>query len=138
MVHVKEVRILALDNRGRIVIPQIVRKSLGLLENSQLMLVADTETKEMKIIPIGLSQEDEAVKFKITMQDIPGALAKIATAFANLGISMIYNEAVVIEKNKSAICIVISRRPKTISLDELKGQLIKKGGAVDVELLPLE
>ncbi len=138
MVYLKEVRILALDNRGRIVIPQIVRKSLGLLENSQLMLVADTETKEMKIIPIGLSQEDEAVKFKITMQDVPGALAKILTAFANLGISMIYNEAVVVEKNKSAICIVISHRPKTINIEELKDHLIKKGGAVDVELLPLE
>ncbi|MCK4380558.1 MAG: AbrB/MazE/SpoVT family DNA-binding domain-containing protein, partial [Candidatus Lokiarchaeota archaeon] len=38
----KEVRILTIDNRGRIVIPMMVRRSLGLKDNSQLMLVADS------------------------------------------------------------------------------------------------
>ena len=71
----KEIKILTIDNRGRIVIPQIIRKSLGLTTNSQLMMVSDSETKEIRISPIGLGDEKVPIKLKITMADTPGALA---------------------------------------------------------------
>ena len=99
----KDVRILQIDNRGRIVIPQLIRKSLGLTTNSQLMLVADSESKEIKITPIGLGDEKKIIKLRITMKDIPGALAKLATTFADSGLSMMYSEAVIIEKDRSAV-----------------------------------
>jgi len=37
----KEVKILSMDNRGRIVIPQPIRKIVGLTTKSLIMLVAD-------------------------------------------------------------------------------------------------
>ncbi|KKN11206.1 hypothetical protein LCGC14_1028890 [marine sediment metagenome] len=132
----KDVKIISLDNRGRIVLPLITRKSLGLTTNSQLMLVSDSETKEIRITPVGLSTEDKPIKFKITMKDEPGSLAKIANTFGDLGISLIYGESVIID-DKKAIWTVISQNPDNISLEALEEELKNKGKALQVEIFPL-
>ncbi len=133
----KEVKILTIDERGRIVIPQIVRKSLGITTNSQLMMVSDSEAKEIKISPIGLRDESNLIKLRITMGDTPGALAKLATTFGDLKLSMMYSEAVIVEKNKTAVWTVISESPSFPS-EELEKILLEKGQAVKVEFLSLE
>jgi len=132
----KEVKILTIDERGRIVIPQIVRKSLGITTNSQLMMVSDSESKEIKISPIGLRNESNLIKLRITMGDTPGALAKLATTFGDLKLSMMYSEAVIVEKNKTAVWTVISE--SFSSLEELEKILKEKGEALKVEFLSLE
>jgi len=131
----KEVKIIRTDSRGRIVIPMLIRKSLGITTNSQLMLIADSETKEIKITPIGLADKNP-IKLKITMADVAGALAKLASTFAELGLSMMYSEAVIVEKDKTAVWTVISESPDDLNL--LKKNLLEKGGALKVEVLPLE
>ncbi len=135
---IKDVKIITIDNRGRIVIPLVTRKSLGLTTNTQLMLVSDSETKEIKITPVGISEEEKPIKFRITMEDIPGALAKIATTFGDMGISLIYGESAIVEKDKTAIWTVISPTPTGITLEELREKLIEKGEALNVEVLPLD
>jgi len=133
----KEVKILTIDERGRIVIPQIVRKSLGITTNSQLMMISDSEVKEIKITPIGLRDGSNLIKLRITMGDSPGALAKLATTFGDLKISMMYSEAVIVEKDKTAVWTVISESPN-FSLEQLEKVLINKGEALRVEFLSLE
>jgi bifunctional DNA-binding transcriptional regulator/antitoxin component of YhaV-PrlF toxin-antitoxin module len=134
----KEVRIVAIDNRGRIVIPQIIRKSLGLVTDSQLMMISDSEIKEIRITPIGLANEKQLIKFRITMRDEAGALAKIATVFANHGISLIHGESITVKKEKTAIWTVIGPTPENITLEELKEVLINEGSALKMDVLPLE
>jgi AbrB family looped-hinge helix DNA binding protein len=133
----KEVKILTIDERGRIVIPQIVRKSLGITTNSQLMMISDSETKEIKITPVGLRSESDLIKLRISMGDTPGALAKLATAFGDLKLSMMYSEAVIVEKDKTAVWTVISESPN-FPIEELGKILKEKGEALKVEILPLE
>ena len=133
----KEVKILTIDERGRIVIPQIVRKSLGITTNSQLMMISDSEIKEIKITPIGLRTESNLIKLRITMGDSPGALAKLATTFGDLKLSMMYSEAVIVEKDKTAVWTVISESPD-FSLEELEKVLKSKGEALKIEFLSLE
>ena len=133
----KDVKIISIDNRGRIVLPLVTRKNLGLTTDSQLMLVSDSETKEIRITPVGISAEDKPVKFKITMKDEAGSLAQIASTFADLGISLIYGESVIIEKDKKAIWTVISSSPKNIRLEDLSEELRMKGRALEVEIFPL-
>ena len=133
----KEVKILSIDERGRIVIPQIVRKSLGITTNSQLMMISDSEAKEIKITPVGLRSESDLIKLRITMGDSPGALAKLATTFGDLKLSMMYSEAVIVEKDKTAVWTVISESP-SFPIEELKKILKEKGEALKVEILPLE
>jgi len=126
----KEVKILTIDE-------QIVRKSLGITTNSQLMMVSDSEIKEIKITPIGLRSEKNLIKLRITMGDTPGALAKLATTFGDLKLSMMYSEAVIVEKDKTAVWTVISESPN-FSLEELENFLIDSGEALRVEFLSLE
>jgi AbrB family looped-hinge helix DNA binding protein len=133
----KEVKILTIDERGRIVIPQIVRKSLGITTNSQLMMISDSEAKEIKITPVGLRSENGLIKLRISMGDTPGALAKLATAFGDLKLSMMYSEAVIVEKDKTAVWTVISESP-SFPIEELEKILKEKGEALKVEILPLE
>ncbi|TFG02508.1 MAG: ACT domain-containing protein [Promethearchaeota archaeon] len=132
----KEVRILNLDSRGRIVIPKIIRKSLGITHHSQLMLIADSESKEMKILPVGFS--GKSLKFRIVMNDKPGSLAKVLSVFAKRNISLIYEETVVIEKNKTAICTVIGPKPDNLNREELEQMLKDEGEALEVQIIPLE
>ena len=129
-------KIISIDERGRIVIPKEARNALGITTNSQLMMISDSEAKEIRITPIGLSGDKIPIKLRITMADIPGALARLATLFGNLGLSMMYSEAVIIEKDKTAVWTVISERPD--NLENLKEELMNQGGAIKVEILPLE
>ena len=129
-------KIISIDERGRIVIPKEARNALGITTNSQLMMISDSEAKEIRITPIGLSGDKNPIKLRVTMADIPGALARLATLFGNLGLSMMYSEAVIIEKDKTAVWTVISESPDNI--DDLKEELMNQGGAIKVEVLPLE
>ncbi len=132
----KDVKIITIDNRGRIVLPLVTRKNLGLTTNSQLMLVSDSETKEIRITPIGLKSEGNLVKIKVIMKDKPGALAKILDIFAEEGISLVYSEAVIVEKDKTAVWTAISESPKDIEI--LKKILNEKGEALEVSFSQLD
>ncbi|MFW9866324.1 MAG: hypothetical protein ACFFEN_09535 [Candidatus Thorarchaeota archaeon] len=134
----KDVKIISIDNRGRIVLPLVTRKNLGISTDSQLMLVSDSETKEIRITPVGITKEEKPIKFRITMTDEPGSLAKIATTFGELGISLMYGESVIVEKAKKAIWTVISPTPKRITLEELKEKLLTSGKAISVEIIPFD
>ena len=129
-------KIITIDNRGRIVLPLVTRKNLGLTTNSQLMLVSDSETKEIRITPIGLKDEGNLIKIKVIMKDIPGALAKLVDIFAEEGLSLVYSEAVIIEKDKTAVWTSISETPK--SIDQLRNILMEKGEAIKVDVFPLD
>ena len=132
----RDVKIITIDNRGRIVLPLVTRKNLGLTTNSQLMLVSDSETKEIRITPIGLKNEGNLIKLKVLMKDIPGALAKVVDIFAEEGLSLVYSEAVIVEKDKTAVWTAISETPKDI--DKLKNLLLEKGDTIDVEVSPID
>jgi AbrB family looped-hinge helix DNA binding protein len=131
----KEAKILNIDKRGRIVIPNIYRKSLGIEEATQIMMIADSDRKEIRIYPVAWSGERETVKLKIYMEDVAGSLAKVAKIIGELKISLIYGEAIVIERGKSAIWTVIAPLPEGINTNELVDTLLKKGNALKVEIL---
>ena len=100
------------------------------------MLVSDSETKEIRITPIGLKNEGNLVKLKVIMKDIPGALAKILDIFAEEKLSLVYSEAVIVEKDKTAVWTAISESPE--DTDKLKNILREKGEALEVTFSPLD
>jgi len=134
----KEVRIITIDDRGRVVIPNIIRKAIGIKTNSQLMMIADSDAKEIKLTPVGLSEEEKPIKFQITMKDIPGALARIANIFAEQNISLIFGTSISVERDKTAIWEVIGPLPSNRSIEDLKEALLKEGDAIKVEIVPLD
>jgi AbrB family looped-hinge helix DNA binding protein len=125
--------ILALDARGRIVIPKNVRKLLDLDEHSHLMLEADSETKEMTLIPF--YDVEKTISMKITMDDIPGSLATIARTIGELNINLLYGNSRIIKRGKAAEWTVIMPMPENMSLEELQGKILAGGRAQKVEFI---
>ncbi|MBN2155435.1 MAG: ACT domain-containing protein [Candidatus Lokiarchaeota archaeon] len=131
----KETEILKLDKRGRIVIPRIMRKSLGLTENTQLLAISDSEVKEIRIIPLQLAEDRVYIKIKINMPDTPGSLARLTNVFGELGLSLVYLESIIVKKGYLAETNIIAPSPTDISLEELKNILLDKGEAKDVFII---
>ncbi len=134
--ELKEVKIVSLDDRGRVVIPKLIRKNLGLTEDTQLMLLADADSKKITITPVGLDKNQKPIKLKITIKDAPGSLAQIAKAFGDLGISLMYGESAILERDKTAMWTVISPKPD-IPFGKLKEKLLTEGNAIEVDIIPL-
>ena len=111
-----------------------MRKSLGLTENTQLMAISDSDTKEIRIIPLQLSDNKTYIKIQIYLNDKPGSLANVANAFGDLGMSLVYGESIIIKKGVEAEWTVIAPQPE-LSLEELKKYLMEKGGATRVHIL---
>jgi len=127
----RETEILKIDSRGRIVIPRSMRKSMGLKENSQIMLISDSQANEIRIVPLPFTDEQAFLRIRILMRDEPGSLSQVARVFGELGLSLLYGQEVVIKKGQEAEWSVISPTPK-ITKEELRKILIDRGGAKDV------
>lgn len=111
-----------------------MRKSLGLTENTQLMAISDSDTKEIRIIPLQLSDNKTYIKIQIYLNDKPGSLADVANAFGDLGMSLVYGESIIVKKGVEAEWTVIAPQPD-LSMEELKKYLVDKGGATRVNIL---
>ncbi|MFW9876864.1 MAG: hypothetical protein ACFFG0_27535 [Candidatus Thorarchaeota archaeon] len=116
--------------------PLVTRKNLGLTTNSQLMLVSDSETKEIRITPIGLRDESNLIKVRVIMKDVPGALAKILDIFAEESISLVYSEAVIVEKDRTAVWTAISETPSDVN--RFTKILKERGEALEVNLSSID
>lgn len=129
----KETEILKIDSRGRIVIPRGIRRSLGLKENSNIMLISDPDDNELRIIPLPFSEEQAFMRLKIMIRDEPGALSLVAKIFGELGLSLLYGQTVIIKKGFEAEWTVISPVPE-MPVEEFKKALIERGGAKSVSV----
>lgn len=129
----KEIKILSMDARGRILIPQSLRSIVGFSTNSKFMVMADSESKIIKIAPLSLSGDQQTLKLEITMSDSPGALGKIASTLGELGLSIIHSEGTILEKNRTATYTAIVQGQEYTE-EELKSNIIKEGAALDVRI----
>lgn len=118
--------IVKIDSKGRITIPLIMRESLGLMEGMYVVLIADTERREIMLTPI-LPPQAKIVEIKLLLKDEPGALAKVAGELANQGIDMITNRCASIKRGETAECIIIVdvSNMKLKTINDLKITLYK-------------
>ena len=130
----KNSEILKMDSRGRIVIPRSMRQALGLKHNSQIMAISDSDSKEIKLIPLPFYSDEPFIKIRILLKDVSGALAQIATIFGDMGISLLYGQTVVIKKGQQAEWTVISPVPE-IPIEDFVEKLKTEGDALAVEIL---
>ncbi len=112
-------------------IPKNIRKLLELDEHSQLMLEADSERKEMRLIPF--YDVTRTVQMRIIMDDIPGSLAAIAKIFGDMNLNLLYGNSKIIQRGKAAEWTVISPLPTNLTLEELRAKILEK--AQDVEFI---
>jgi len=121
---VKLSEVAKIDSKGRITIPLIMRESLGLFEGMNVLLIADTESREIVLTPI-FPLSAKLLELKIELKDEPGALAKVATKFADLGIDMVADRCAAVKRGETAECLIIVdiSRSRINDVDRLKLEL---------------
>ncbi|MHA1244933.1 MAG: hypothetical protein ACTSPT_00045 [Candidatus Heimdallarchaeota archaeon] len=103
----QKTEIVRISEKGELKIPDEMRDSLGIVEGMHVMLKADFNARELRIIPFTTAEAD-IVEFKITLADMPGALAKCATFLSDHKINLMASEARTLQKGELAEWIVVA------------------------------
>jgi AbrB family looped-hinge helix DNA binding protein len=98
--------LVKVDSKGRITIPQTIRESLGIEAGMLVAMLADTEKKEIIVSPI-MAENAKVVQIEVTMQDRPGALAKVTSKLSELKVDIIANRCTSITRKEEGECTFI-------------------------------
>ena len=121
--------IVRVNEKGEIIIPDSFRDIIGIVEGMHVMLKANVERREIIIMPFTAEKVD-LVEFKITLADVPGALAKCASFFGEHKINLVASEARTIQQGEIAEWIVVADKSKCKdNIRDLCKQIVEKGYA---------
>ena len=125
--------IVRIDSRGRITMPSHLREAVRLSEGMYVMLIADLDEKEVRIVPFA-DPEAKLVEFRIAFSDMPGALAKAANILAMMGVDLLSSESRTLRRGKSAEWVVVADVSRCkCKLEELEQKIIEGGAAKEVK-----
>ena len=125
--------IVRIDSRGRITMPSHLREAVRLSEGMYVMLVADLDEKEVRIVPFA-DPEAKLVEFRIAFSDMPGALAKAANILASMGVDLLSSESRTLRRGKSAEWVVVADISRCkCKLEELEQRVVEEGMAKEVK-----
>jgi len=125
--------IVRIDSRGRVTMPSSIRDAVRLSEGMYVILIADVDRKEVRIVPFA-DPEAQLVEFRITFADVPGALAKAAAVLAREGVDLLSSESRTLRRGESAEWFVIADVSKCkCRLEELEQKVVEEGAAKEVK-----
>ncbi|MDH5664244.1 MAG: AbrB family transcriptional regulator [Candidatus Bathyarchaeota archaeon] len=126
--------IVRIDSRGRVTMPFSIRDAVRLSEGMYVILIADLDEKEVRIVPFA-DPEAKLVEFRITFADVPGTLAKAADVLARQGVDLLSSESRTLRRGESAEWIVIADVSKCkCELGELERKVVEEGAAKEVRI----
>src|SRR4030065_1054244 len=121
--------VVRVDSRGRVTMPSSIRDAVRLSEGMYVILVADLDKREVRIVPFA-DPEAKLVEFRVTFADIPGALAKAADALAKQGVDLLSSESRTLRRGESAEWIVVADVSRCkCKLKELEQKIVEAGAA---------
>jgi AbrB family looped-hinge helix DNA binding protein len=127
------VEIVRVDSRGRITMPSSLRDAMGIAEGMRVMLIGELDKKEIRIIPFA-DPEAKLIEISVTLSDVRGALAKVATILAKNKIDLLKSESRTLRRGKTAEWVVIADVSQSeISKDEICRKLVSSGLAKDAK-----
>ena len=126
--------IMKMDSKGRLLIPVHIRKQLDTSEGTEVMLISDDETNEIKIIPL---IKDKNAELKFLLTGIPDSLAMVANMLANHNINILMSESRTLIRGKMAEWNVIVDTSSTNNgnLERLKDELKTSRFIKNIEIL---
>jgi AbrB family looped-hinge helix DNA binding protein len=125
--------IVRIDSRGRITMPSPIREAMRFSEGMYVMLIADLDRKETRIVPFA-DPEAKLVELSITFSDIPGALAKSANILADEGVDLLSSESRTLRRGKSAEWVVIADISRCeCTLTELEQKIVAEESVEEVK-----
>ncbi|RLJ09606.1 MAG: hypothetical protein DRP15_03130 [Candidatus Aenigmatarchaeota archaeon] len=120
----KDINIVTVDSKGRILIPAHIRRFLEANEGTKIMLIPDKENCELKILPL-LKGKNAKIRFIVT--DLPKALAKITKELSSNNIEILMSKARLLEKGQSEIEFIVDISKCNGNMSHLKKNLVETG-----------
>ena len=118
--------IVRIDNRGRLTLPSSIREVMGFSEGLYVMLMVETEEKQVRIVPFA-DPEAKLIEFHFALSDVPGALAQIASILAENNIDLLSTASRTLKRGELAEWTVIADISKCkCSIEELKKKLLER------------
>jgi AbrB family looped-hinge helix DNA binding protein len=125
--------IVRIDSRGRVTMPSSIRDAVRLSEGMYVILIADLDRKEVRIVPFA-DPEAQLVEFRITFTDVPGALAKAAAVLAREGVDLLSSESRTLRRGESAEWVVIADVSRCkCRLEDLERKVMAEAAAKEVK-----
>ena len=103
----KLTEVVRVDSKGRVTIPMIMRESLNIVEGMHVILIADTDKREILISPL-VPPKAKIYEVYLELKDQPGVLAKVASKLAEYGVDLITSHCTTIKRREIAECILIA------------------------------
>jgi len=130
--------VVVVDSKSRVMIPSKVRDLLGLSSGSILMLIADTETREIRMLPLA-DAESKVHQLRIVMLDKSGALAKVAQVLANHGVDLLFTVSKTIRREEVAEWFIVADFSKSkVSEGEVVDALKKLDIVREVKIVSIK
>ena len=124
--------LVRMDSRGRVIIPLTVRDAFNLRGGMYMMLIADVEDKEMKILPFA-DPSAKLVEIRVTLGDVPGALARVAAVLARFNVDLLSTRSRTLHRGELAEWHAIADISKCkCKIEELKEKIMMEGAAKEV------
>jgi AbrB family looped-hinge helix DNA binding protein len=93
------------DSKGRITIPASIRELFNIREGMYLLMVADKNTREIKLVPLPIAAK--LVRIRVLIEDRVGVLAELTNFLANLSIDIVSTKCVVLKREELGECEMI-------------------------------
>lgn len=93
------------DSKGRITIPSAIRELFNIREGMYLLMVADKNNKEIKLVPLPISAQ--LVKIRLILEDRTGVIADITKFLASMNIDIVSTKCVVLRREELGECEMI-------------------------------
>lgn len=100
-----------IDSKGRVTIPMAVRKLFDLREGMQMLMVADKDSREIRLIPLPVAAR--LVKIKVLVEDRIGVLAELTRYLAELNVDLVTTKCVVLKREELGECEMLVDISKT-------------------------
>ncbi|MCE4614741.1 MAG: AbrB family transcriptional regulator [Desulfurococcales archaeon] len=112
--------IVRMDAKGRVTIPALIRETLGINEGMYLVIIGDSDSKEIILTPI-ISSGQNVYEIAVEFQDVPGAFASVSDELARQGTDQITTRCSTIRRGDIAECtMVVDLSNAKVSVEELK------------------
>ncbi len=112
--------IVRMDAKGRITVPALIRETLGINEGAYLVIIGDSDNKEIILTPI-MSSGQNVYEIAVEFQDVPGAFAAISEELAKHNADQVTTRCSTIRRGDIAECtMVVDMSNAKISIEELK------------------
>ncbi|MFA4983586.1 MAG: hypothetical protein WC588_05225, partial [Candidatus Micrarchaeia archaeon] len=90
-----------LDEKGRLIIPAAYREVLNLKENSNVLLILNSEKSTLSILPFAAAG-DSLFRMTAALSDAPGSLSRLLLILAKIGVDLVQSESIASDRGRSA------------------------------------